>query len=371
MSGAMEVAALPRSAQAAFGGVAAVLAAFGDARAGGGSGLSARRAYCLVAAAVRGATQALGPDEEVPDLRDRTGLNAAPTSVRLEEALQAVQQAAAMQIKPTVSEAKSLLAGRGATGRRLASKVGKLSKARNVECHPDVDLLDGINAVLRDEEDMSGDSAGSETQTAAPAWGAAPGVEGNRAQPGGGGATTYGKKGGNGTVDPRGKEIEELEQELQKSMETNAAAKATAAAGKAAAAAAAAAPAAGAQGRWAEVLKSYADYFPPEKVTAKTAAAGKAAAAAAAAPAAGAQGRRAEVLKSYAAHPPSEKVTAKTQELVQLPRKSQEKATAGGGPAKASADGQGTAGGDVGRHVADSLKVSKARRACDPVATRV
>ena len=68
--------------------------------------------------------------------------------------------------RANVSEVKTLLRGKGADGTKLASRVGKLSKMRNTNAHPDVGLIEDIRALLANgaqEEDhtpASGDSSG-------------------------------------------------------------------------------------------------------------------------------------------------------------------------------------------------------------------
>ena len=96
-----------------------------------------------------------------------------PSCERLEEALEAVSELTGGRgPRPIVSEAKEQLRRRGLAGRRLASRVGKLSRARNAASHPDVGLAREIRQLLQDEakcEDFgqgsgSGESAASVLQ---------------------------------------------------------------------------------------------------------------------------------------------------------------------------------------------------------------
>ena len=61
----------------------------------------------------------------------------------LEEALHAVSLGLGGGAKLNVSQAKLLLRQHGAAG--LASRLGRLSKARNTHAHPDVGLLEAIH----------------------------------------------------------------------------------------------------------------------------------------------------------------------------------------------------------------------------------
>ncbi|CAK0841698.1 unnamed protein product, partial [Prorocentrum cordatum] len=72
----------------------------------------------------------------------------AVTRERVEEALLAMQDAAALRAKPSASEAKRLLAAKGTEGNMLARRAGDFSKARNVGCRPAVGFYSGITMVL-------------------------------------------------------------------------------------------------------------------------------------------------------------------------------------------------------------------------------
>ena len=71
----------------------------------------------------------------------------------LEEALAAVGRLAGRQGKMQVPEAKATLRTLGDDGRRLASRLGLLSKWRNGRAHPDVCLVRDIEAVAAMEQD--------------------------------------------------------------------------------------------------------------------------------------------------------------------------------------------------------------------------
>ena len=58
----------------------------------------------------------------------------------------------------TITKAKDLLRQRGEPGARLASRLGKLSKARNGCCHPDVGLLPAVRQLL-----AAGDGLGEQS----------------------------------------------------------------------------------------------------------------------------------------------------------------------------------------------------------------
>ena len=66
----------------------------------------------------------------------------------MEKSLEAISDIAGLEAKPGVSQAKSLLMERGAD--KLASRLGRLSKGRNVNAHPDHELLDAIKRLAVD-----------------------------------------------------------------------------------------------------------------------------------------------------------------------------------------------------------------------------
>jgi len=68
--------------------------------------------------------------------------------VTMEEVLGGVQRHGKLDCKPSITEAKKLLRQAGPAGPKLASRVSRLSKARNVSAHPDVTLMDDIASVF-------------------------------------------------------------------------------------------------------------------------------------------------------------------------------------------------------------------------------
>jgi hypothetical protein len=66
---------------------------------------------------------------------------------RLEEALHEVAQAAGHVGKMTIQLAKTWLRDHGDSGTKLASRIAKLSKSRNVAAHPDVSLVRDIRCL--------------------------------------------------------------------------------------------------------------------------------------------------------------------------------------------------------------------------------
>ena len=92
------------------------------------------------------------------------GLGPVPTAAvtpteALEEALQPVATGAGMPQKPTIAAAKAWLRSVG-NGAPLASRIGRLSKGRNVHAHPGVSIVRDIEALLDNREEV-GSTAGS------------------------------------------------------------------------------------------------------------------------------------------------------------------------------------------------------------------
>ena len=117
-------------AQAAFGAaLAACLVSGGRERAAG------------VAAAARGALQG-GSAAVAADPVMGSSI------VQLEDVLCLVGRLAGADAKPTITEAKRLLRLRSLGGAALASRVGRLSKGRNVLGHPDVGLESDIERLF-------------------------------------------------------------------------------------------------------------------------------------------------------------------------------------------------------------------------------
>jgi len=129
----METSQMCPIAASAFGAVAAVLV--GHA--------AGKQLTSLVAAAARGAAQGAmaGPAAHVEGGGDRLLLS-------MEEVLQAVGSAAGRGGKPSLTAAKELLKQEGPQGSALASRVGRLSKARNTAGHPDLGLIKDIYTLL-------------------------------------------------------------------------------------------------------------------------------------------------------------------------------------------------------------------------------
>ena len=136
MAGAAVLAASPAAA-AAYGAVVAAL----DAGVGG-KGLAT-----LVAAATRGAV--LGAAAAAGRALDNGANNEIESDVlgHLEEVLAAVSNAAGFQEKVGLGKAKEWLREQGDDGKRLASRVSRFSKARNVVAHPDVGLVADIHGI--------------------------------------------------------------------------------------------------------------------------------------------------------------------------------------------------------------------------------
>eukprot|EP00974_Lingulodinium_polyedra_P103256 9998265-Lingulodinium_polyedra.AAC.1 len=109
--------------------------------------LPARSGACLVAAAARGALQA-GPAKPGSDAGKEVEQET-HTLVCFEEVLAAVAERMGRG-RVGISEAKTWLRGRGAAGAALASRVSRLSKARNCVGHPDV-------AIVRDVQRLEDD----------------------------------------------------------------------------------------------------------------------------------------------------------------------------------------------------------------------
>jgi hypothetical protein len=68
--------------------------------------------------------------------------------LHFEEALVAVREAAQTEEKFNVASAKGWLRENGSAGRGLASRLGRLSKARNATSHPDVSLIREIRRLV-------------------------------------------------------------------------------------------------------------------------------------------------------------------------------------------------------------------------------
>ncbi|CAK0861129.1 unnamed protein product [Prorocentrum cordatum] len=130
---------LPPAAQAVLGAV------LGCSQAG----LSGKALQAAVAAAARSAVQGAVAGGQVPQDAGEGGAPppaASPVEtalVSMEVLLREVQACAGLAAKPSVSEAKALLRGRGAAA--LASRLGKVSKLRNTAGHPDVLLCQDIH----------------------------------------------------------------------------------------------------------------------------------------------------------------------------------------------------------------------------------
>jgi len=96
----------------------------------------------LAAMAVR---YSLGPPVEV---REGGSCGARPPVEMLEEALSEVQHLACLDKRPSITDAKTLLRRHGQAGTLLASRLSRLSKARNCAAHPDVSLLKDLGMLF-------------------------------------------------------------------------------------------------------------------------------------------------------------------------------------------------------------------------------
>ncbi|CAK0823225.1 unnamed protein product [Prorocentrum cordatum] len=114
----LDVARLPPAALAALGGVSAVLA-----QAGSEEGVSLRRACALVSAAVRGAAQAA------------VGVSPHGAVEVVQEVVDTVY--AELGGDRNVGSAKLSLSAHGPDGKKLAKRLGRASRARNWDAHPD------------------------------------------------------------------------------------------------------------------------------------------------------------------------------------------------------------------------------------------
>ena len=72
-----------------------------------------------------------------------------------EELLDTVGKKAGLEHKPSIVEAKHWLRSRGSNGCRMASRLGKISKLRNLVAHPDPTLLKDILDLGEQEHDDS------------------------------------------------------------------------------------------------------------------------------------------------------------------------------------------------------------------------
>ena len=111
----------------------------------------------LVAAAARGAAQGGGSSEPL-------GLGASDElgffCVQVEEVLTAVGESMGLEGRATVTQAKDALRRTGADGAKAASRLGKLTKARNAGAHPDVALLGDVRVLLGKRETQEGKGGG-------------------------------------------------------------------------------------------------------------------------------------------------------------------------------------------------------------------
>jgi len=106
-----------------------------------GSSLSVRERRRLATSAVHAAFHA-GAARAVPP---RPAYEAIP---ELEEVLGVVARSTGDD-KLSVSQAKGVLRRHGERGRALASRLGRLSKRRNGQAHPEVGLVDAVRDLLR------------------------------------------------------------------------------------------------------------------------------------------------------------------------------------------------------------------------------
>ncbi|CAK0789658.1 unnamed protein product [Prorocentrum cordatum] len=72
--------------------------------------------------------------------------------VDLENVLRTIGSEAGLAGEPTITKAKSEL---GPRGKALASKMGRLSKARNSEAHPETALVNDIRAAFEEVADAN------------------------------------------------------------------------------------------------------------------------------------------------------------------------------------------------------------------------
>ncbi|CAK0834192.1 unnamed protein product, partial [Prorocentrum cordatum] len=123
----------------------AAAAARGAAAAALGAGTAGKVLVSLTAAAARGAAQ--GAAAAPSDGGGQGGAGGGLLSL-VEDALWAIGRAAGLEGKPTLTEAKSRLREVGPEGAALASRLGRLSRARNSAGHPDVGLARDVAAAF-------------------------------------------------------------------------------------------------------------------------------------------------------------------------------------------------------------------------------
>ena len=74
--------------------------------------------------------------------------------------LTAIGASMGLEGRATVTQAKDALRRMGADGAKAASRLGKLTKARNAGAHPDVALLGDVRVLLGKRETQEGKGGG-------------------------------------------------------------------------------------------------------------------------------------------------------------------------------------------------------------------
>ncbi|CAK0829803.1 unnamed protein product [Prorocentrum cordatum] len=147
MDGLLETMTALPIAQAAFGAALAALA-------GHGGQCGTKVTAAVVAAAARGAVQGMAAGASAACAHGGDdGYGKKCELVQLEVVLDAVKDAMNFTDPVSVQDAKNILRERGAP--KLASRVGRLSKLRNAQGHPDVGLARDVRSHL------AGSDAGS------------------------------------------------------------------------------------------------------------------------------------------------------------------------------------------------------------------
>ena len=94
-----------------------------------------------------------------------------------EEVLVAVAAGSGVAGRISVPEAKTTLRRCGPGGRHLASRLGRLSRGRNAQAHPDVGLVGEVAGILRPADGEKPAAAAGEPAAAAGSAAAAPELE--------------------------------------------------------------------------------------------------------------------------------------------------------------------------------------------------
>ena len=141
-------------------GLPVAQAALGAAMAGLAVARGAKASSTCISAAARGAAQGAAARGAEGDSGDHGG----ELQEKLEETLHVIGISAGLVTKPSVTTAKALLRDRGPEGLPIASRLGRLSKARNTAGHPDTELKRDIEQFFGTDGDVK-DSTHDELKT--------------------------------------------------------------------------------------------------------------------------------------------------------------------------------------------------------------